>query len=396
MKFVMNIFVVVIVLLASLTPIKSYAEEIGTEPSVHSEAAIVFEASTGSILFEKNSNAKMYPASLTKIATAIYAIEKGNLDDIVTVSKKAREVDGTRVYLEEGEQVPLKKLIQGLLINSGNDAGVAIAEHLEGSVEDFSDKLNQYLEEVIGVENTHFENPHGLFSENHFSTAHDLALITQYALKNSVFTEIFGTKELEWNGVSWKTTLYNHHLLLREIPYEGIIGGKNGYVEQSRHTLSTAAERGALTLIAVVLKADKDQVYDDTVELLDYGFTNFEITEVTAPQTFSNKEDSKYLLKEPVKYIRKKNESVRLEVNHDGFLVIQGEDGRFIKNIKLKESKPKEQSKTEPIQEKPSVQKNSSSNFKLLLLLIPFILIIIAFLFRKKIKGIKNTISRFD
>ncbi|GAB3797637.1 hypothetical protein GCM10028868_19200 [Virgibacillus kimchii] len=148
---------------------------------------------------------------MTKIATAIFAIENGDLDDLVTVSSYARNTEGSSVYLEEGETVPLKKLIQGLMINSGNDAGVAIAEHMSGSVEQFSSDLNEYLQENVGVQHTNFENPHGLFDPNHVTTAEDLANITLYAMGNELFREINNTKELNWEGESWDTTLYNHH-----------------------------------------------------------------------------------------------------------------------------------------------------------------------------------------
>lgn len=195
----------------------------------------------------------MYPASITKILTAIIAIEGSNLNDTVTVSKKAREVDGTRVYLEEGEQVPLKKLLQGLLINSGNDAAIAIAEHVSGNVTDFSKVMNRTAKEKIGVRNSNFINPHGLFDPNHQTTAYDMAKITQYAMKNKTFREIVGTKELRWNGEGWKTTLYNHNKLLWR--YEGVNGGKNGYVDESGSTLVTSAKRGSTELIAVTLKA---------------------------------------------------------------------------------------------------------------------------------------------
>src|SRR5699024_3158459 len=118
-------------------------------------------------------------------------IEKGGIDETVTVSKKARNTEGAKVFLEDGEQVSLKKLIQGLLINSGNDAGVAIAEHLSGSVEQFSSDINEYLSNIIGLKDTNFENPHGLFNPNHVTTAADLANITQYAMNNHLFREIF-------------------------------------------------------------------------------------------------------------------------------------------------------------------------------------------------------------
>ncbi|RFB15025.1 D-alanyl-D-alanine carboxypeptidase [Bacillus sp. HNG] len=340
-------FVLVLVfLMTSLSPFQVHAEgatKIGA-PAIKSDAVILVDANTGSILYEKNSRTQMYPASLTKMATAIYAIEKGNLDDVVSVSANAYETDGTRVYLEEGEQVTLKHLIQGLLINSGNDAGVAIAEHLNGNIESFAKSLNQYLKEEIGVEQTHFTNPHGLFDENHYTTAYDLALITKYALKNPVFREIFGTKELAWDGESWDTTLFSHHLLLRgEIPYEGITGGKTGFVQESRCTLSTTAEQGDLSLIAIVLKAERDEdAYEDTVALLDYGFENFEVSEVAANKKFYGEQNESYHLKKPLPFTQKKNEDVQLAMNDQGVLQVLGDDGRQLAAKQLKMEMPKE------------------------------------------------------
>lgn len=338
---------VVLVFLFAIFPLVAFADEDKqiTGPTIQSESASLLDANTGSILYEKNSTETMYPASLTKMATAIYAIEKGNLDDIVTVSENAWETGGTRVYLEPGEKVPLKKLVQGLLINSGNDAGVAIAEHLNGDVKSFANALNRYLKEEIGLQDTNFVNPHGLFDENHYTTAHDLAVLTQYAIKNKEFTEIFGMKELPWVGTGWETTIYNHHrLLLGEIPYEGIIGGKNGFVQQSRFTLSTAAEQGELKLVAIVLLAQTSDIsYDDTVELLDYGFENFEVSEVSGDQSFStSKGKESYHLKAPLLYTHKIDEEVNLELDELGVLKVQGDDGRILASKQLEQNMPKE------------------------------------------------------
>lgn len=266
-----------ILFLAFLLPSQVMAEEINQVPEIVSEAAILMDTQSGAVLYSKNADVKLVPASLTKIATAIYAMEKGNLNEMVTVSKEATEVEGTRVYLVEGETVTLKHLLQGMLVNSGNDAAAAIAIHLEGSIEAFAIKLNQYLQETIGVSSTHFTNPHGLYEENHYTTAHDLAVITNYAMKNPIFKEIFGTKELAWDGKEWDTTLVTHHLLLKgDYPYEGITGGKTGFVNEAKQTLATTAENGQIQLTAIVLKADfKKQIYHDTQALLDYGFQNY-------------------------------------------------------------------------------------------------------------------------
>ncbi|MEQ2528420.1 D-alanyl-D-alanine carboxypeptidase family protein [Bacillaceae bacterium CLA-AA-H227] len=300
---------------------KTFATELDVAPEITSEAAILIEEGSGRVLYEKNQDQIMYPASLTKVATAIYAIENGNLDDIVTVSENARNVDGTRVYLEAGEQVPLKKLIQGLLINSGNDAGVAIAEHLHGTVEAFAPHLNDYLKE-IGLENTNFVNPHGLFDPNHTTTARDLALLTQYAMKNDTFREIFGTEELKWDGETWDTTLITHHKLLREQPYEGVTGGKNGYVQQSQQTLITTAKRGDLSVIAVVLKGPTQKViYNDTRALLDYAFANFHMVSIPKGNEYKTKERI-YVTKDIFAFPIAQNEEFKEKITSDGLLKI--------------------------------------------------------------------------
>ncbi|TFI46103.1 D-alanyl-D-alanine carboxypeptidase [Diaphorobacter sp. DS2] len=272
------LFLILITTLINLFPQKTYGAD---SPKVSSVSAILIDIKTAEVLFEKKAGDRMYPASLTKIATAIYAIEKGNLNDNVTIGKNPRETEGTRVYLEEGETVTLRKLVQGLLINSGNDAGVAIAEHLDGSIEAFSKNLNEYLAK-LGLKNTVFKNPHGLFDAEHVTTAEDLALLTRYAMENEEFKEVFGTRELKWKGASWDTTLYTHHKLMRESPYEGVIGGKTGFVDQSGHTLVTAAKRKDLSLIVVTLNAaSQDIAYEDTRKLLDFGFSHYKTSTIT-------------------------------------------------------------------------------------------------------------------
>lgn len=286
MSKLVSFFIILIIILSN--QVNSYATE--NQPlEIKSEAAVLLDSETGAILYSKNSDERLYPASLTKIATAIYAIENGNVDDIVTVSSRAVKEEGTRVYLVEGERVPLKKLIQGMLINSGNDAAVAIAEHLDGSVEQFADNINKYLSEKIGVSDTHFSNPNGLFNEKHYTTALDLALITNYAKKNPIFTGIFGTQELEWSGESWETKLLTHHRLLKgEIPVEGITGGKTGFVDESKHTLATTAENKNIKLTVIVLKADSSKAsYNDTKKLIEYGFSNFKHRIINQNELFS-------------------------------------------------------------------------------------------------------------
>ncbi|GGF13221.1 hypothetical protein GCM10010954_09900 [Halobacillus andaensis] len=264
-------------LLASIPEIHTSGETSEEKPpELLSEAAIVIDKDSGLTLFEKNAEREMYPASLTKMATAIYAIETGELEDVVTVSEEATSVEGTKVYLEEGEEVSLEKLVQGLLINSGNDAGAAIAEHMAGDEERFAEELNKYLEEKVGLDHTNFTNPHGLYDEDHVTTAADLAKLTKYALKNPEFKEYFGTKELEWEGESWETTILSHHKLLMDNNSSDITGGKTGYVDKSGTTLSTSASKNGREVIVITLKSDSQNIaYTETRKLIDYAFENF-------------------------------------------------------------------------------------------------------------------------
>lgn len=315
-------------------PSIAHGEE--TDLTIGSEAAVLVDSQSGAILYEKKSEQKMYPASLTKIATAIYAIEKGNLEDEVTVSKNAIKAKGTRVYLNEGEVVSLRKLVQGMLVNSGNDAAVAVAEHLDGSVEEFSEGINQYLANEIGVENTHFMNPHGLFSENHYTTANDLAIITNYALKNKEFQEIFGTVLLPWNGESWDTTIISHHLLLKgEIPFEEeITGGKTGFVNESKHTLATTAAKENTHLTAIVLKAnDKNEIYGDTEKLLDYGFEHYRTTVIPKGSNFE-KDEQKFILKNDA-VVTEDIRGTSIAVTKQGELHIKKSDKATIQTVSL-------------------------------------------------------------
>lgn len=355
------IFIVTLLAINFLYVTNAFAETNLSSPTLASEAAIIVEANTGEILFEKDANELMYPASLTKIATAIYAIENGRLEDIVTVSSDANRVEGTKVYLEVGEKVSLKKLLQGLLINSGNDAGVAIAEHLSGSVELFSHDLNTYLKNVVGVENTNFENPHGLFNTKHMTTAEDLAKITQYAMKNNTFKEIFSTKELEWNGESWDTTLITHHKILKgEIPYEGVTGGKTGYVDQSGFTLATTADNDNLSLIVITLKSSTEKdAYQDTEKLLDYGFENFASIKKGTVFTVGVQ---KYKTSHTLNYISPLNEQINKKVNEDGTLNIFNHENTLIATFQLEKINREIQNQINNKKEMESLSKDSLNN----------------------------------
>lgn len=293
-------------------------------PKVFSESAILIDAKSGQTIYGKNENKRMNPASITKIATAIYAIENGDLSDDVVISETATNVEGTTVFLEPGEVVTLKKLIIGMIVNSGNDAALAIAEHIDGSLANFEKHFNAYLQDYIGVNNTHFENPHGLYGENHYSTAHDMAKITKYAMENETFRSIINIQEYKWDGASWDTTLVNHHrLILGEFPYDAqITGGKNGFINESGYTLVTTATKDDLNLIAITMKTDdKDVPYTDTLNLFDFGFQNFQTKKIPKGTEFTV-QDKKFIAKKDLLYTVNIHERYTNEVDTSGLLTI--------------------------------------------------------------------------
>lgn len=239
------------------------------------DCAYLMTADSRECLYEKNGDAKHSMASTTKIMTAISAIEMCNLDEVVTVSANAESQEGSSVYLRTGNEIKLLDLIYGMLLNSGNDAACAVAEHAGGSVEDFAKIMNDNALR-IGAKNTAFKNPSGLDDEGHYSTAHDMALIAAYAMENSTFREIVSTKTSQINVGSDICYLKNHNKLLWN--YEGCSGVKTGYTKKTGRCLVSAAERNGITLIAVTLGAPDD--WNDHKKMLDYGFENTELKTV--------------------------------------------------------------------------------------------------------------------
>ncbi|GLB60737.1 D-alanyl-D-alanine carboxypeptidase family protein [Cytobacillus sp. NCCP-133] len=381
----MKKFILSVLLLSSFSYATANAKEV-TEPEILSEAAILSDSESGAILYEKNADKKMFPASLTKIATAIYAIENGDLNDITTVSKEAAEVDGTRVYLEEGEEVTLKKLVQGMLINSGNDAAWAIAEHLDGSMDRYSENLNAYLKEKVHVEHTHFVNPHGLHDENHYTTAADLAKLTNYALQNETFKEIFGTKELKWWGKSWETTLITHHKMLKgEVPFEGVTGGKTGFVDEAKQTLATSAENESIKLTAIILKADfKRDIYKDTINLLSFGFSHYDSSHLDKTEVFPA-EGKTFTTGGKTVAITLPKGSYNESVTSKGRLMIEDHNGKVVQTVQLVEEKRDEVASRQLKSEEKPEKKTIGSYGKIGLMI--FLFGVFVLLLRKNLKA---------
>ena len=248
-------------------------QAIGTkaEPGISAQSAVVIETSGNRIIYQKNPHKKLPMASTTKIMTAICAIEAGNIDRTVVVDDRAVGVEGSSVYLAKGERLTVRDLLYGLMLHSGTDAAVAIACSVSGSVEDFAKLMNDTAVR-IGAVNTHFDNPNGLDSDNHYTTAYDLALITSYGLKNADFAEIVSTytATIPNGDKPYPRKLKNHNRLLKT--YEGCIGVKTGYTRRCGRCLVSAAERDNKRLVAVTLNDGND--WADHSAMLDYGFDN--------------------------------------------------------------------------------------------------------------------------
>lgn len=251
-------------------------------PQLQAESAILLDAKTGQILYDKNIHQRRAPASTTKVLTALLAIESGRLDEITTVSIQAASTPGSTLQLYAGQKISLRQLLTGLLLRSGNDAAVAIAEHLAGSVNAFADLMNQKAYS-IGARESHFVNPHGLSRPDHYTTAYDLAIITRYALQNPTFAELVSTKEtqIEWlnrNGHEEDRSLRNTNKLLWM--FEDADGVKTGTTGAAGPCLVSSATRDNQKLIAVVLH-DASRWYD-SMKLLKYGFDTFDLIDYAA------------------------------------------------------------------------------------------------------------------
>lgn len=238
-------------------------------PYINALAAVVIDTRSGRVLYEKQAYSRRSMASTTKIMTAIVAIEKGNLTDVVTVSKRAASIWGSDIKLREGEKLSLRELLYGLMLKSGNDAAIAIAEHIGGSVEGFCEMMNRKAEE-LGCKNTNFKSPHGLDMPDHYTTAYELALITRYALNNPTFAKIVATHDTTITG----RALHNTNELLGAYP--GADGVKTGYTGQAGRCLVTSATRSNWKIISVVLGSPtRNARAESSKSILDYAFDNY-------------------------------------------------------------------------------------------------------------------------
>ena len=245
------------------------------EPKLNSRAAVIYDRKSKKVIWGKKENERRPMASTTKIMTAIVVLENANLDDTVTVSKKAAGTGGSRLGLKTGDKITINNLLYGLLLVSGNDAAVALAEHVSGSVESFAEKMNQKAEEM-NLEDTHFIVPHGLDMENHYTTALELAEMADYAMNNKKFAQIVNTKNITISINGRSKSLKNTNELLGNL--NGVNGVKTGFTNGANRCLVTSVNRDGMNIITVVLGADtkKDRT-NDSVKLIEYAYKNYTI-----------------------------------------------------------------------------------------------------------------------
>lgn len=247
-------------------------------PTINSRAYVVIDRKSNTVLVGKNENQKKKMASTTKIMTALIVIENCDLSETVEISKKSASTGGSRLGLKTGDKITVYDLLYGLMMRSGNDSAVALAEHTAGSISSFADLMNQKAVE-LGLSNTHFVTPHGLDEDEHYTTAYELALLSNYAMNNEIFAKIVGTKNYTITINGYPKTLTNTNELLGSL--NGVYGIKTGFTNGANRCLVTCCKRGEMDLICVVLGADtKKYRTTDSIKLLEYSFSNFKYVNI--------------------------------------------------------------------------------------------------------------------
>lgn len=274
-----------ILIIATILLVTSFSRVFVSNASTSAKGMCVMETSSHRVFYSKNMNQRLPMASTTKIMTAITAIESGmDLDEVFEISPKAIGISGTSIYLRKGEKFTLRELLYGLMLVSGNDASVAIGEHVGNGVEYFVDMMNWKAKE-IGAVNTHFENTHGLDIEGHYTTAYDLALITSYALENDTFREIVSTKYKQIESPEGKTRYFkNKNKLLNTL--DGTIGVKTGFTDDAGRCLVSAVERDGMRVVCVVLNCSP--MFQESADLLNLAFSEYKMYDLTENYNYKN------------------------------------------------------------------------------------------------------------
>lgn len=271
------------------------------------ESAILMDANTGLVLFEKNAHDKHYPASITKIMTSLLTLENASLGEVVTFSRAAAlgiEAGSSSVATDIGEKLTIEQCLYAIMLESANEVCLGVAEHIAGSTSAFADMMNEKAKK-LGCMDTHFSNPNGLHSDEHYTSAYDMALISQEALKLSEFRTVTATKQYHVAPTNKKVARIwnNHHQMVYgwkypQFQYDYCIGGKTGYTQKAGNTLVTFAEKDGMTLIVVVMRATgqtvnmKKNQYTDTKYLFEYGFDNFTVHNLANLGIVDSSEDS--------------------------------------------------------------------------------------------------------
>ncbi|WP_046173755.1 D-alanyl-D-alanine carboxypeptidase family protein [Domibacillus indicus] len=302
-----------LILLLGIAAMPSAAK---AEPSLSAQQAVLMEMESGRVLAQKDAHARRPIASITKIMTALLAVESGRLNETAAVSDRARQIEGSSLYLEKGDKLTLEELVYGLMLRSGNDAAIAISEQVAGSTEKFAVLMNERAKK-LGMRNTSFMNPHGLDDPAHYSSAYDMALLTSEAMKNKTFRKIVSTSVYKTKSKPvrvWE----NKHRLVRN---GGIItGGKTGFTKKSGRTLVTTAEENGMEVVAVTLNAPDDWL--DHTSLFSYAFSSYKKAVIVGktPFTVPGEEElfyAKKLVRYPMTDKEKKSAYLRVVLGPD-------------------------------------------------------------------------------
>ena len=289
-------FLPVLMALSILFPtFSAFAEEVTPEtdtnqtaPAVVAETAVLMDAASGEILYNKNADQKMFPASITKLMTILLALEHGKLTDEITFSHDAIysiEPGSAHIAIQEGETLTLEQVLRAIILRSANEASNGVAEYVDGSTEAFAKHMTERAKE-LGCKNTNFITANGLHNENHYTTAHDMALIAKELLKHEEYRSMMSETYYEIPPTNKQTAvryLHGQHQMLNENSlyyYKDAIGGKTGFTTEALNTLVTYARRDGMELIAVVMKCNGAEHYTDTASLFDYGFTHYESAKI--------------------------------------------------------------------------------------------------------------------
>lgn len=284
----------------SLTVQTNQIENWPVGPAIGAQSAILLEANTSVILYAKNIDEKLYPASTTKLMTCLLAAENCKMDEVVTFSHDAVfsiETGSSNIGIDENEAMPMEECLYGILVASANEVANAVAEHVAGSMDAFTDMMNERAKQ-LGCKNTHFANAHGLHDDNHYTSAYDLALIAQAFFQNEHLSKIGNTASHHFEATDTQPDDFiernKHSLITGEIPCEGVKGGKTGFTSLARQTLVTCAEKNGMKLICVVMKEESPEQFYDTTKLFEYGFSNFSVVNVKENETNYSVQNSNF------------------------------------------------------------------------------------------------------